>query len=57
MITVLAWVVAGCSFVALLIALQIGPSCASSVGPFCGAAFFASGCWLAFSYDRKDRGR
>lgn len=57
MITAIAWVVAVCAFVALFIALQIGPSCASAVGPFSASAFFASGLWLAFRYDRKDRGR
>lgn len=53
--TVLAWVLAGVSLVAFLIALHVGESCASSVGPYCAGLFFASWLWLVYRYDRRGR--
>lgn len=45
--TVALWVVAVCSFVAFFVAIQIGPTCAASVGPWAIASFLASVLTLA----------
>lgn len=53
--TALAWVFALGSFAALVVALQVGPGCAVTAGPYCAAAFFVSWLWLAYQYERRRR--
>jgi hypothetical protein len=51
MVTVALWIVAVCSFVGFFVAVQIGPSCAASVGPWAIVAFLASVLTLAGMHD------
>lgn len=52
--TAVAWVFAVGSFVAYLIALRVGPSCASSVGLVVAVPFLVSWGWLAYQYERRE---
>ena len=51
MATVALWIVAVSSFVAFFVAVQIGPTCAASVGPWAITAFLASVLTLAGMHD------
>lgn len=58
--TAAAWAMAVGSFTAFLVALQVGPSCASTVGVVIAVPFLASWGWLAYEHERRrfrDRGR
>lgn len=52
----IAWALAVASFIGYLIALQIGPSCASTVGPWAAGTFTVSFLWVAYLQEQK-RGR
>lgn len=53
--TVVAWVVAAAAFIAYAVALQVGPSCANTLGPWTAGAFFPAALWLAYQYDKRGR--
>jgi hypothetical protein len=53
----LAWGTLACSFVVYLVALQVGPACASAVGPWSWAVFVGSFFWVAYLQERKKGGR
>ena len=52
--TALAWVGAIGSFLAFLVALQIGPSCATATGIVVAVPFLVSWGWLAYTYERRE---
>lgn len=51
--TGLAWASATGFLVAFLVALNVGQSCATQVGPYLAAAFFVSCLYLAYHYERR----